>query len=121
MIAVLGGLLLVPASGMTSTRMSSGLPGPASETLQADGYNRNVRIHNQTGWTMTGLQASSNGSWGRDLLPAGPLSPGNSVVVRIDDGSGSCRYGLRAAFDNGQSLQRTGINACEVADYYFTR
>lgn len=121
LIAVLGGLVLAPASGVTSTKATSGLLSPAPAILQADGNNRNVRIHNQTGWTMTGLQASGSGPWGRDLLSARPLSPGNSVVVSIDDGSGACEYALRAAFDNGQSLQRTGINACEVADYYFTR
>jgi len=43
------------------------------------------------------------------------------VVVTIDDGSGACRYALRAEFDNGRTLQRSGINACLVADYYFTR
>ena len=86
-----------------------------------DAFNRNVRVHNQTGWPMTHLQASSNGSWGSDLLASGTLSPGASMVVRMDDGSGACRYSLRAQFDNGQTLQRDGVNACQVADYYFTR
>ena len=70
---------------------------------------------------MTYLYASSGGDWGEDLLGSGILSPGQSVVVTIDDGSGACRYSLRAEFDNGQSLQRNGVNACQVADYYFTR
>jgi len=86
-----------------------------------DAYNRDVRIHNQTGWSMTYLYASSGGDWGGDLLGSGTLSPGQSVVVTIDDGSGACRYSLRAEFDNGQSLQRSGVDACQVADYYFTR
>lgn len=86
-----------------------------------DDYNRDVRIHNQTGWSMTYLYASSGGDWGDDLLGSGTLAPGQSVVVTIDDGSGACRYSLRAEFDNGQSLQRNGVNACQVADYYFTR
>ncbi|WP_309627507.1 hypothetical protein [Brevundimonas sp.] len=86
-----------------------------------DAYNRDVRIHNQTGWPMTYLYASSGGDWSDDLLGSGVLAPGQSVVVTIDDGSGACRYSLRAEFDNGQSLQRNGVNACQVADYYFTR
>jgi hypothetical protein len=89
--------------------------------LSADAYNRDVRIHNQTGWTMTQLQAASVGDWGGDLLGPGALSPGDSIVVTIDNGSGACRYALRAQFDNGQALQRTGVNVCQVADYYFTR
>jgi hypothetical protein len=122
-LALAAGLFWLAASpGLAST---AGLPHPVNRkdvTTQAeDGYNRNVRIHNQTGWTMTRLQASSSGTWGQDLLRAGTLSPGESRVVSIDDGSGACRYALRAEFDNGQSLQRSGINACQVADYYFTR
>ena len=104
----------------TSKRVA---PAPMRVLLRQsnDAYNRDVRIHNQTGWSMTYLYASSGGAWGDDLLGSGTLSPGQSVVVTIDDGSGACRYSLRAEFDNGQSLQRSGINACQVADYYFTR
>lgn len=86
-----------------------------------DALNRNVRVHNQTGWLMTQLQISSGGSWGGDLLGSGNLAPGSSRVLRLDDGAGGCRYSLRAQFENGQTLQREGVNACEVADYYFTR
>lgn len=86
-----------------------------------DAHNRNVRVHNQTGWPMTHLQTSSGRAWSSDLLGTGTLAPGASMVVRMDDGSGACRYALRAQFDNGQSLQRDGVNACQIADYYFTR
>ena len=97
-------------------------PAPVRVVRQSnDDYNRDVRVHNQTGWSMTYLYASSGGDWGDDLLGSGTLGPGQSVVVTIDDGSGACRYSLRAEFDNGQSLQRNGVNACQVADYYFTR
>jgi 2-methylcitrate dehydratase PrpD len=96
-----------------------GLTG-AAQMKSNDAQNRNVRIHNQTGWSMTHIYASSGGAWSEDLLSGG-LAPGRSVVVRLDDGSGSCRYTLRAEFDNGQTLRREGVNACQVADYYFTR
>lgn len=86
-----------------------------------DAHNRNVRVHNQTGWPMTHLQTSSGGAWSVDLLGSGTLAPGASMVVRMDDGAGGCRYALRAQFENGQSLQRDGVNACQIADYYFTR
>jgi len=86
-----------------------------------DAQNRDVRVHNQTGWTMTRLYASSGGGWTGDLLGAGGLATGRSARVSIDDGSGACRYSLRAEFDNGETLQRGGINSCQIADYYFTR
>jgi len=86
-----------------------------------DRQNRNVRVHNQTGWTMTGLSASSGGGWTRDLLVSGAVATGGSAVVSVDDGSGACLYSLRAEFDNGETLQRGGINSCQIADYYYTR
>lgn len=97
------------------------LAGGMAPMQSKDAFNRNVRVHNQTGWPMTHLQVSSGGSWGADLLGSATLSSGASIVVRMDDGAGACRYSLRASFDNGQSLTRDGVNACQVADYYFTR
>ena len=116
-------LALTPVQAAAETvrrRISTASVSPPMR-LSQDSYNRDVRIHNQTGWSMTYLYASAGGDWGEDLLGSGTLEPGQSVVVTIDDGSGACRYSLRAEFDNGQSLQRNGVNACEVADYYFTR
>lgn len=122
LITALGGLVSLPAPGEAGTRRMPASPTKSLAVRQSDdGYNRDVRIHNQTGWTMTDLYASGSGDWGDDLLGDGALTPGDSVVVTLDDGSGACRYALRAGFDNGQSLRRDDINACQVADYYFTR
>ncbi len=119
--ALVSGFGAAPVSAGPHTKRMTTVMAGAPVRQSNDAYNRDVRIHNQTGWPMTYLYASSGGDWGGDLLGSGTLSPGQSVVVRIDDGSGACRYSLRAEFDNGQSLQRAGINACQVADYYFTR
>lgn len=115
------GLAGTQAEAQSTAKRQAPTPVRAVIRQSNDDYNRDVRIHNQTGWSMTYLYASSGGDWGDDLLGSGTLSPGQSVVVTIDDGSGACRYSLRAEFDNGQTLQRSGINACQVADYYFTR
>ena len=115
------GLMGTQATAESASKRVATTHANAPTRPSQDAYNRDVRIHNQTGWSMTYLYASSGGNWGDDLLGSGVLAPGQSVVVTIDDGSGACRYSLRAEFDNGQSLQRNGVNACEVADYYFTR
>lgn len=88
-----------------------------------DGYNRRVRIHNQTGWTMTHFYASDSrvDDWEEDMLGSGVLAAGSSVVMNIDDGSGACLYDFKARFTNGQELTRFRINVCEIADYYYTR
>ncbi len=104
--------------------LASVAQAPLGRTGQsADGQNRRVRIHNQTGWVLTGLQVTDvrREDWrlatlGRDAVPTG-----ESVMVNVDDGTGACVYLIRAEFSNGQSLERTNVNACQIADYYFTR
>ncbi|WP_054111957.1 hypothetical protein [Brevundimonas sp. AAP58] len=86
-----------------------------------DANNRNVRVHNQTGLAIVALQASSGSGWTGNLLGSSGLAAGRSVVVAIDDGTGACRYAVRARFDTGETLERGGINSCQIADYYFTR
>lgn len=86
-----------------------------------DANNRNVRVHNQTGLTIVGIQVSSGSGWTSNLLAQESLPAGRSVVVAIDDGTGACRYALRVRLDTGETLERTGVNSCQIADYYVTR
>jgi len=95
----------------------------ATAVQSRDGQNRRVRIHNQTGWTMTHFYASDSriDDWQEDMLGSGVLAAGASVMMNIDDGSGACMYDFKARFSNGQELTRFGVNVCEIADYYYTR
>jgi hypothetical protein len=97
-------------------------PGRSSGQ-SADGRNRRVRIHNQTGWVLTSLQLSDGQreTWRGAALGREAVATGESVLVNVDDGAGSCIYVIRAEFSNGQTLERTNVNACQIADYYFTR
>jgi len=122
---VLAGLVVMGTAGDAGAavqRVSRPLARPVAQQSR-DTYNRDVRVHNQTGWPMTYFYAARSGTddWRGDLLGSGTLAPGNSVVVTVDDGSGACRYDFRAQFDNGEVLRRSGINVCQLADYYFTR
>ncbi len=88
-----------------------------------DGLNRRVRIHNNTGWTMTHFYASDARvtSWEEDMLGRDVLAAGSSIMMNIDDGSGACVYDFKARFSNGEELTRFGVNVCQIADYYYTR
>lgn len=89
-----------------------------------DGQNRRVRVHNQTGWTMTALYVSDarRSDWRGDFLAGdAALASGENLLVNMDDGARACIYVLRAEFANGQVLERADVNACRIADYYFTR
>ena len=107
-------------------------PAPAAPVAESkfavievsrDGYNRRVRIHNQTGWTMLRFYASDSrkSSWEEDILGSSVLGNGRSVTINVDDGSGACVYDFKAEFTNGQVLTRMNVNVCQIADYYYTR
>lgn len=93
------------------------------EMRSGDAHNRQVRVHNQTDWTMSRFYALSPRSNGRegDILDVDTLASGSSRALDVDDGSGACVFDFRAEFANGQALVRQGINVCQIADYYFTR
>ncbi|WP_333592310.1 hypothetical protein [Brevundimonas sp.] len=125
--AALCAAAVATALGAMAFAPAPAAPAPESKIVvtevSRDGYNRRVRIHNQTGWTMLRFYASDSrkSDWEEDILGDSVLNNGRSVTVNIDDGSGACVYDFRAEFTNGQVLTRMNINVCQIADYYYTR
>ncbi|WP_439470407.1 hypothetical protein [Brevundimonas sp.] len=125
---IAGAALLVAAFG-TASATTAAEPRIAAEPVATivvqsrDGQNRRVRIHNQTGWTMTHFYASDSrvDDWQEDMLGSSVLANGSSITMNIDDGNGGCLYDFKARFTNGQELTRMRINVCQIADYYYTR
>jgi hypothetical protein len=124
---IAGAALLAAAFGTASATAAEpriAVEPVATIVVQSrDGQNRRVRVHNQTGWTMTHFFASDSrvDDWQEDMLGSGVLAAGASVTMNIDDGNGACLYDFKARFTNGQELTRFRINVCEIADYYYTR
>ena len=118
-------------AGLAAAVLAAAAAGPllaadriaAAPAQSRDGLDRRVRIHNQTGWTMTRFHASGArmDDWQEDMLGSSVLAAGTSVTMNIDDGSGACLYDFKARFSNGRELTRFGINVCRIADYYYTR
>lgn len=109
------------AARQDSTDRSRG--GTRGASPSNDGQNRRIRVHNQTGWTITALYAADAGrtDWRGDLMNPAALSTGDSTVIDVDNGTGACVYVIRAEFSNGERLERVGVNVCRIGDYYFTR
>lgn len=112
------------ALSMTAGAVAAAPPTSAPGAVQSrDGYDRRVRIHNETGWTMLRFYASDSRKtdWEEDILGDDVLANGDSVRINIDDGSGACIYDFKAEFTNGQELIRYRVNVCEISDYRYTR
>ena len=125
--AALCAAAVATALGAMAFAPAPAAPAPESKIVvtevSRDGYNRRVRIHNQTGWTMLRFYASDSrkDDWEEDILGDDVLENGQNVRINIDDGSGACIYDFKAQFTNGQELTRFRINVCEVSEYTYTR
>lgn len=84
-------------------------------------YDRRVLIVNGTSQTMMYFYAShvDAPTWEEDILGNSVLPSGNQVVINIDDGSGYCRYDVKAVFADGSEAIEPGLNVCEVGRFTF--
>lgn len=95
---------------------ASAFPDPAAA------IDRHVRIVNQSSHEIVAFHASYLGArdWRENLLGETVLRPGGSIVLDLDDGSGYCRFGFRATFDDGVELRRDRVNICDIGTFRYT-
>lgn len=93
--------------------------GLGSAAVDAQGYDRRIRINNFTSEPLRELYASNVGTddWEEDIFGNGILRPGGSVVVDLYDGSGYCKFDLKAVFSSGEVVVKRRVNICEVSSW----
>ena len=99
------------------------LAGVIASTLatSALAQNRWVTIVNRTGYTIvefysTNVNASS---WGNDVLGSRVVRHGGQIDINFDDGSGQCLFDFRAIFNDGDVLEASNVNVCEIGTYTY--
>lgn len=95
--------------------------GALALSLPASALDRRVEIINNTGFTIVEFYGSNTGSdsWEEDILGTDVLPSGSSVVINFDDRSGYCKFDFRAVFEDGEVLEKGGINICEIATFTY--
>lgn len=109
----LASLFISTALAMTSAFASA---------ARADSLNRWVTIENNTGFTIVRFYGSHRDmdTWGRDHLGNEVLPDGYSIDINFSrDGSGYCIYDFRAEFDDGDVLEKFGVNVCEIGTFTY--
>ncbi len=84
--------------------------------------NKTVTVVNKTKSTMSAIYASTVGTrtWEEDILGEDTLAPGESVEIDMDDGTGKCRFDLKAEFSDGTETVQANLNVCKVGEFTFT-
>jgi hypothetical protein len=79
-------------------------------------------LNNHSTFSVIEFHASPNdvANWEDDILGQDILAAGDSVEVTIADGRGQCEYDLRFKFEDGDVIERPGVNLCDTGSYTLT-
>jgi hypothetical protein len=79
-------------------------------------FERQLELTNNTRMAIVEIYIARFGTeqWERDLLGDDMLFPAQSLIVRVDDGQGYCRFNFKTVFDDGTTLIRRNIDICGV-------
>lgn len=99
--------------GLMAAALTATLAAPAL----AQSTDPSFRINNRSGITINEIYVSSAArtDWGRDHLGQNLLHHGQSLIIRLP--VGECINDIRIVLANGQSLERRGVNTCNIVDY----
>jgi len=84
-------------------------------SASADNLDRRVVIVNDTPLPILQVFGSNVGttSWENDILGSNGIIPAYSTAtLNFNDGTGYCKFDLKAVMLNGQYLIRTDVNVC---------
>lgn len=87
----------------------------------ASAADRRVEVFNKTGHTLTAFHASraSTTDWEENIIAGRPLRSGSSVVVDINDGTGSCKFDFLGRFADGDEVISNGNDVCTLEEFTF--
>ncbi|AFY74999.1 hypothetical protein Syn7502_03101 [Synechococcus sp. PCC 7502] len=82
---------------------------------------RDFRVFNKTSVDIKHLYVSPSGakSWEEDVLGRDTLSSGDSTKIYFQGNAATCRYDIRAEFDDGDVVEDYKINLCTTGSYTF--
>ena len=88
----------------------------------AEVLDRTIRVHNLTGKRIVEMYASpiDQKNWTYNMIrgPEDWIRAGETRNADIDDGTGYCRYDLRAVRADGAVAEKYNVNVCEITDWW---
>ncbi|HYE85661.1 MAG TPA: hypothetical protein VEA16_04870 [Vicinamibacterales bacterium] len=79
-------------------------------------------FHNKSSYAVAEFYASPAdvNNWEDDILGTDILPAGESVDITIADGRSQCVYDFKVVVEDGTTLERGGVDICELGSYTLT-
>jgi len=102
-------------------RVSGALALLVASALSAQAVDRNVNIHNNTGYTIYRFYSTNSGStkWGHDVMGNNTLPDGTYMHLNFDNKYDYCKFDFRIELEDGTSYEERGVDVCTVGDFTF--
>ena len=106
----------IKSAGLALLALVTVIAGSASAQ---DRFDRRIMVINESNRVIHAFHSTNKSVavWGRDLLGAHVILPGQSWVVNLDDLSGYCRFDLKAVMDTGQIVERYNVDVCTAVSW----
>lgn len=106
---------------MTRTRVLAAMAMLVASVVSAGAVDRNVNIHNNTGYTIYRFYSTNSGAtkWGNDVMGNSTLPNGNYMHLNFDNKYNYCKFDFRIEFQDGSSHEERAVDVCTVGDFTF--
>lgn len=103
----------------TTFRLSAAVAVLFTSVVMAEAVDRNVNIHNNTGYTIYRFYSTNAGAskWGNDVMGSSTLADGNYMQLNFDNQYDYCKFDFRIEFEDGTSAEERGVDVCTVGDF----
>jgi hypothetical protein len=103
----------------TTLRLAAAAAVLAASTMTAQAVDRNVNIHNNTGYTIYRFYSTNTGAkkWGNDVMGSSTLPSGNYMHLNFDNKYGYCEFDFKIQLEDGREFEERGVNVCEIGDF----
>ena len=106
---------------MTSLRLPAAFALLLASALSAAAEDRNVNIHNNTGYTIYRFYSTNSGAsrWGNDVMGSSTLPQGTFMQLNFDNKYNYCEFDFRIEFEDGSAHDERNVDVCTVGDFTF--
>ncbi len=106
---------------MTSLRLPAAVALLLASALSAAAEDRNVNIHNNTGYTIYRFYSTNSGAtrWGNDVMGSSTLPQGTYMHLNFDNKYNYCEFDFRIEFEDGSAHDERNVDVCTVGDFTF--